>query len=120
MIDWRDRARARMKAAGITQERLAQNFGMSPAAIQKWLAGDRQPTFEQINQIAQALNVSQPWLTYGLDSTSRIDGLPDTPRKVLSDLIRLEREGKLRPEHWDAMAALVVAFTHSEGSADGC
>ena len=110
MTDWRERARVRMRDAGITQERLAQEFGMTPAAIQKWLAGDRQPSLEQINQVAQALNVTPTWLVYGLDSSHTTEGLADGPRRLLGDLIRLEREGKFRPEHWHALEAVILAF----------
>lgn len=110
MTNWRERARARMKEIGVSQERLGETFGMGPAAIQKWLAGDRQPSLDQINQIADVLNVTQSWLTHGLDSASTIDGLPEKPHTILRHLIRLEREGRLRPEQWDALAAMVTAF----------
>lgn len=110
MTNWRERARARMKEIGVSQERLGETFGMGPAAIQKWLAGDRQPSLDQINQIADALNVTQSWLTHGLDSASTIDGLAEKPHTILRHLIRLEREGRLRPEQWDALAAMVTAF----------
>lgn len=110
MTNWRERARARMKEIGISQERLGEAFGMTPAAIQKWLAGDRQPSLDQINQIADVLNVTQTWLTYGLDASSTIDGLQDKAHLVLRHLIRLERDGRLRPEQWEALAAMVTAF----------
>lgn len=110
MTNWRERARARMKEIGVSQERLGETFGMGPAAIQKWLAGDRQPSLDQINQIADVLDVTQSWLTHGLDSASTIDGLAEKPHTILRHLIRLEREGRLRPEQWDALAAMVAAF----------
>ena len=115
MTDWRDRARARMKELGITQERLAQEFGMTPAAMQKWLAGDRQPSLEQINHVARTLNVTQTWLAYGLDSSRTTEGLAERPSRFLSDLIRLEREGKLTPEQWRALEAVVLAFGRLQG-----
>lgn len=99
-----------MKELGISQERLGESFGMGPAAIQKWLAGDRQPSLDQINQIADVLSVTRTWLTYGLDEASTVDGLPPKSEAVLRHLIQLERDGKLRPEQWDALAAMVTAF----------
>ena len=110
MTNWRERARARMKELGVSQERLGEAFGMGPAAIQKWLAGDRQPSLDQINQIADELNVTRTWLTYGLDSASTIDGLSEKSHTILRHLIRLERDGRLRPEQWDALGAMVTAF----------
>lgn len=110
MTNWRERARARMKELGVSQERLGEAFGMGPAAIQKWLAGDRQPSLDQINQIADVLNVNRTWLTYGLDSASTLDGLAEKPHIILRHLIRLERDGRLRPEQWDALAAMITAF----------
>ena len=110
MTNWRERARARMKQLGVSQERLGESFGVGPAAIQKWLAGDRQPSLDQINQIADLLDVTRTWLTYGLDEASTLDGLPQKSEAILRHLVQLERSGKLRPQQWDALAAMIAAF----------
>ena len=81
-----------MKELGVSQERLGEAFGMGPAAIQKWLAGDRQPSLDQINQIADELKVTRTWLTYGLDSASTIDGLSEKSNTILRHLI-MKRDG---------------------------
>lgn len=99
-----------MRELGISQERLAQNFFMTPAAIQKWLAGSRQPTLEQINQIADALDVTRSWLIFGFDSASALESLEDMPREIVQYLIQLEREGRLLSEHWEAIRAVLNAF----------
>lgn len=110
MTDWRERARARMKELGVTQERLAEYFGMTPAAIQKWLAGDRQPSLDQINLIADVLMVSRTWLTHGIELDCSTCGLAEKPRKIIGELILLEQEGGMKNEHWDAISAIVKAF----------
>lgn len=99
-----------MKEIGVSQERLGECFGMTPAAIQKWLAGDRQPSLDQINQIADALAVTQTWLTHGVDASSSIDGIAPKEHAILHRLIDLARTNRLRPEQWDALSAMVTAF----------
>jgi len=99
-----------MKELGVSQERLGETFGMGPAAIQKWLAGDRQPSLDQINKIAEVLGVTPAWLTHGVDSSSTIDGIESKAHAVLHRLIDLARTDRLRPEQWDALNAMVTAF----------
>lgn len=109
MDTWRDRAKSRMRELGISQERLAEQFSMTPAGMQKWLAGARQPAFEEINQIADHLGVTRTWLTYGLDPNDSTDGLPGPAKAVVRKLILLERSGRLPESLWDAIGSMVNA-----------
>ncbi|WP_244386455.1 helix-turn-helix domain-containing protein [Delftia lacustris] len=106
METWRDRAKTRMRELGISQERLAEHFSMTPAGMQKWLAGARQPTFEEINQIADHLEVAQTWLTYGVDPNDSTDGLPPSSKAVIRRLIKLERSGAMTQKLWDAIESI--------------
>lgn len=109
MDTWRDRAKTRMRELGISQEKLAEQFNMTPAGMQKWLAGARQPAFEEINQIADNLGVTRTWLTYGLDPNDSTDGLTGKSRSVVRRLIQLERSGHLTESLWDAIGAMAHA-----------
>ncbi|APE48587.1 hypothetical protein BO996_12395 [Delftia sp. HK171] len=109
METWTDRAKARMRELGVSQERLAEQFGMTPAGMQKWLAGTRQPAFEEINQIADRLGVPRTWLTYGTDPNDSTDGLTDPAKTVLRKLISMERAGRMPETLWDAIGLLATA-----------
>lgn len=98
-----------MRELGISQERLAEQFSMTPAGMQKWLAGARQPAFEEINQIADHLGVTRTWLTYGTDPNDSTDGLPTPAKAVVRKLILLERSGRLPESLWDAIGSMVNA-----------
>lgn len=110
MDTWQARARARMKEIGLSQEKLAEQFEMTPAGMQKWLAGTRQPAFEEINQIADKIGVTRTWLTYGIDPSENTDGLREDVKATLKKLIRLERSGQLPSGIWDAIDSLAGTF----------
>lgn len=67
------RIRARRDAAGLTQEKLAVQCGVSRAAVAQWEAGVTRPSLDNLVKVAEALNVWLSWLTVGDQS------LPDTP-----------------------------------------
>lgn len=100
MTTWRDRARAAMKNAGIVQEALAEALAMTTGGAQKWLAGTRQPSLDDINRIAAVLNVSPAWLTHGLDADDMLDGLPPEAKDYLRRLVKAQRQGKVPPTFW--------------------
>lgn len=109
MDTWRERAKHRMRELGLSQERLAEQFGMTPAGMQKWLAGARQPSFDDINLIADHLNVTRTWLAYGIEPNDSIDGLNVRTRTVVRKLIQLERAGRLPESLWDAIDSMTNA-----------
>lgn len=109
METWKERAKSRMKELGITQEALAERFGMTPAAIQKWLAGARQPSLDEINRIANELRVPQVWLTHGILPDYTIDGLGPVAQDALSQLIHLERQSPMPETFWNGLIAMAGA-----------
>lgn len=57
MSTWQDRAKARMKQLGITQEDLIDIFGVTTrGAVGHYLSGRRQPSIEQIGALSERLN----------------------------------------------------------------
>lgn len=118
METWRDRAKARMKQLGISQERLAEVFDMTTAGMQKWLAGTRQPSLDEINRIADQLNVPHTWLTHGLDAESHIQDLPPQSHAILRKLIQRERSSPLPNSFWSAVESMTEAIAPSKESID--
>lgn len=111
MENWTERAKTRMRELGITQEALAEKFDMTPAGMQKWLAGARQPALDDINRIADTLGVARTWLTHGIMADSTIDGLSGPAQEVLRHLITIERHNPLPSTFWQAVESMANAVT---------
>lgn len=62
--------------AGLTQSALARAVGTSQSAISQIEAGDRNPSYEMIRQIAEALGVTPSYLVGG-----KVEGL--TPEEEI-------------------------------------
>lgn len=63
------RIKAARKSAGLTQKALAEKIGAATGTIQQYELGKRQPRIEQLQVIADALNVS-PYSLYSFDQAS--------------------------------------------------
>lgn len=100
-----------MREVGLTQEALAEKFEMTPAGMQKWLAGARQPSLDDINRIADTLGVARTWLTHGIMADSTIDGLSGSAQNVLRHLITIERHTPLPSTFWHAVESMANAVT---------
>lgn len=60
--------RARLDALGWTQTQLAERLGSTPAAVSRWLSGDRVPDLEMAHRIENVTGVlTQSWLRTGTD-----------------------------------------------------
>lgn len=110
---WRDRARRLMRERRLTQEALAEKLGMTQGGLQHWLAGTRQPTLDQLNEIAHQLGVPAAHLICGLDADDIASDLPVVARETLRTIIHGAREGRLSPEWFDRLQAVLnlVAIT---------
>lgn len=100
-----------MKELGITQEALAEKFNMTPAGMQKWLSGARQPSLDEINEIADHLKVSRTWLTHGILMDSTIDGLSTAAQNTLRRLIAMERSTPMPTTFWAAIESMAYAVS---------
>ena len=76
------------EGAGLSQSGLARAIGTSQSAISQIEAGDRNPSFEMLRQIAEALNVSLPHLV-GADH-----GLTDAEQVLFRDYRGLTEDGQ--------------------------
>jgi transcriptional regulator with XRE-family HTH domain len=107
-----------MREVGLTQEWLSEQFDMTPAGMQKWLAGTRQPSLEDINRIAQLLRCEPAWLTHGLEEGDLLTGMAGSARGTLRHLVSAERANPLPASFWQAVASMVQAVApaaHEEG-----
>jgi len=91
---------------------------MTTAGMQKWLAGTRQPSLDEINRIADQLKVPHTWLTHGLDAATHIQDLPTHSNAVLRKLIERERSNPLPNSFWAAVESMTEAIAPSEESSD--
>lgn len=57
MKKWYELAKARMKERGVTQERLADELGVTQGAVAHWLSGRREPSLSVIGQALQYLGL---------------------------------------------------------------
>lgn len=80
--------------AGFTQSSLARAIGTSQSAISQIEAGERNPSYEMLRQIAEALGVSTPYLVGADVETLRPEeqvhfrqyrGLPEPARRELEE-----------------------------------
>lgn len=54
---------------GGNQSEMARFIGVSPQAVQKWVAGDSEPRGENLRRAAEFLGVSEVFLKFGLEAT---------------------------------------------------
>ena len=80
--------------SGLTQSALARSVGTSQSAISQIEAGERNPSYEMLRQIAEALGVSVPHLVGAdVETLTREEevhfrqyrGLPEDARRELQD-----------------------------------
>lgn len=57
MKKWYELAKARMKERGVTQEKLADELGVTQGAVAHWLSGRREPSLSVIGQALQYLGL---------------------------------------------------------------
>ena len=77
---WIDRARAQMRAHGISHQGLAEKLGCTRGAVGHYLSGRRGPSLKQLARIARALHVAPAWLLHG----SGADGVRE-PAAIYGD-----------------------------------
>ena len=92
--------------AGFTQSALARAIGTSQSAISQIEAGERNPSFEMLRQIATALDVTPSYLIDERVEGVRPEeeahfrqyrGLPEAARKELEDFAAYLRQKHRRP-----------------------
>jgi RNA polymerase primary sigma factor len=62
------RLRLAIARKGLTQQQLAEELGVSQAAVSQWTTGRKEPGRENLSRIARALGATRDWLAYGQGS----------------------------------------------------
>ena len=82
MTTFADRFSAARKAAGFTQEYLANLCGLTKGAISQYELGHNSVAGENVFKLADAMNVSARWLMTGMGSTTSLTDDPVPAGKV--------------------------------------
>lgn len=96
-LDLAERIRGMRTARGYTQERLARQLGLTPAAVSKWECGQALPDITVLGPLAAALGTTTDDLL-GYD--------PDVDEARAEEILRPAREAS---EHGDAAEAVRLA-----------
>ena len=66
------------KEASLSQQAVADRFGISRAAVAQWESGDTHPGMSKLEGLSQALNVRLEWLATGKGAKRGYDntGIP--------------------------------------------
>ena len=92
------------KAAGWTQEQLAQKCAVSRQAVSKWEAGQSVPSLEKLRQLANSFGIS-------VDELVQDDPEPEeTPQTESPSLVELDqvRQTRTRRHGWTAAAIVCL------------
>ena len=69
MGTWRERMRAKRKAADLTQDQLGEILDREQGTISDWETGRREPeTLQMFEKLADAIHCHPAWLLYAIDT----------------------------------------------------
>lgn len=77
-----DRIRRAVELAGITQSYIAKSLGISQPAVGQWLTGKKEPTEENLADLAKVTGVRLEWLSEGISPMRAVN--PEQDRKDYS------------------------------------
>lgn len=78
-----DRIRRAVELAGITQSYIAKSLGISQPAVGQWLTGKKEPTEENLADLAKVTGVRLEWLSEGISPMRAVN--PEQDRKDYSE-----------------------------------
>jgi SOS-response transcriptional repressor LexA len=70
---WTTRARQRMKELKITHKVVAECLRVSRASVTHFLSGRREPSLDQLVELATILKTTPAWLQFGIDAPGNFD-----------------------------------------------
>lgn len=91
------------KRAGMTQQDLAEILGLSKSMISMYERGERHPSYEMLEAIADSFNVDMDFLTgrakqplsdRAMTFAAMYDELDESSQNVIDAMIRLQLEGR--------------------------
>ena len=92
---FKKRLRSAREERGLSQGDLAKKTGLQPAAISHFETGQRSPSFENLQKLSDALNVSIDYLLGRIDEEQHGQGIAAAPRaqKLFRDAEKLSDKG---------------------------
>jgi SOS-response transcriptional repressor LexA len=70
MNTWTDRAKQRIRDLNILHREIAESLRVSRASVTHYLSGRREPSLDQLIELATLLKTTPSWLQFGIDSPS--------------------------------------------------
>ena len=95
-----DRIRESRKKQKLTQQELADKVKVSLMTVLRWEKGERIPRADEINRIAEALNVSASYLMGG-EMNPSVDGMPsvkEQPQERNTNMATITLDGGRKVE----------------------
>ena len=112
-----ERIKKARKAKGLTQEELAKSLGVSFAMIGQYERGERNPKYETLQRIADALNVNIGVLLYGEHSTTiDSDGVRYSSKYIPQLEIDEDEEGIFKGAVKPVLCEVDTAFDEVTGN----
>ncbi len=75
-----------MQSQGMNATQLAAAVGVSSATIGRWQTGEREPTFENLERLAEALDTTVSSLVAGPDELAEMNA--DQALEILAGLVK--------------------------------
>jgi transcriptional regulator with XRE-family HTH domain len=106
------------KSRGYTQRKLTDALGLSQTAISMYETGNREPSFETLEKIADFFNVPMSTLMPSEDKTDdeKVSRIADALHKNPKLCLLFDRGRLLREEDIDAVLNIVNAITRERES----
>ncbi len=92
MKDLGERIQKARKNKGYSQETLANLFGISRQAIQKWEKGENEPSIDSVKRLAQLLDVDFTYLLTGEINVSKSVSAIDNEKEIIKEKKQEEKK----------------------------
>lgn len=122
-MDFKDRLKELRNMKGLSQVALAEELNVSKSIIGAYETGDRKPSFEALEELADYFNVTIDYLT-GKENGSMYYLDPETAAKAQAAFedpdmrMLLDAKKDLSPEDFDAVINIVKSLKAKEENND--
>ena len=119
MAIFSDRLREALELRNMKPSVLSYKTGISESALSHYLKGDYEPKAKKLRLLAEALRVSESWLSGYAEKTAEIKDSPEDSTESGEDFIIFHRDGKtvkkrFSDEQMKMLVALIEAVPEKE------
>lgn len=119
MAIFSDRLREALELRNMKPSVLSYKTGISESALSHYLKGDYEPKAKKLRLIAEALRVSEAWLSGYAEKNAEVVDSPETLAKAGEDFIIFHRDGKtvkkrFSEDHMKMLIAMIEAVPESK------